>query len=130
MKTKLNKTFVIVNKFTQEQWSASSGKTSWKQINHAKCAFANSGGTTRRDPLLTDEVKSLSKCESLKFDSQSVYEVVELKSDDSVKLDKIRSLVEQSNFDEDAEYLTTEEIIILEIKDIIKQCLDNHHTLK
>jgi len=48
-----------------------------------------------------------------------VYEIIELKSEDNVKLAKIKSLVEQSNFDKDADYLTTEEVIILEIKQIL-----------
>jgi len=61
MKTKLNRTFIIVNKDTKEKWVASSGKSSWKQVNHAKCAFANSGFHNRRDPLLATEVQTLAK---------------------------------------------------------------------
>lgn len=73
-------TFIIRNKETLEQWVASSGKNSWKKANHAKAAFANSSGKTKRDPLLEEEVKSLGKYDSLKFNDQDVYEVIEVYS--------------------------------------------------
>lgn len=90
MTQKLNKTFIIVNKETQEQWHSPSGKSSWKQVNHAKCAFAN--GNNRRDPLLKAYCESLGKYDSLKFNDQDVYEVIELKPHEQVKLDKIKAL--------------------------------------
>jgi hypothetical protein len=83
MKTKLNKTFIIVNKETQEQWISQSGKSSWKAPNHAKAAFAQSRGKVSRDPLLSEYTSKLTRYESLKFNNQDVYEVVELKSKDS-----------------------------------------------
>lgn len=73
-------TFIIRNKETLEQWTAQSGKSSWKKANHAKAAFANSRGINREDPLLSPFVKGLGKYESLKFNDQSVYEVLEVYS--------------------------------------------------
>lgn len=73
-------TFIIRNKETLEQWVAYSGKNSWRKPNHAKSAFANSSSKTKRDPLLEDVVKNLGKYDSLKFNDQSVYEVIEMYS--------------------------------------------------
>ena len=120
MKTKLNRTFIIVNKDTKEKWVASSGKSSWKQTNHAKCAFANSGFDNRRDPLLVTEVQTLAKYESLKFNDQGVYEIVELKSDDSTTLDKIREIVKLTeDWCEDQEIgITPAHVCLSAMKDI------------
>ena len=92
MKTKLNRTFIIVNKESQEKWEADSGKSSWKATNHAKCAFANSGGNAG-DTLLTKFTDRLGRYDSLKFNDQDVYEIVELKSEDALLLDKIKGVV-------------------------------------
>lgn len=73
-------TFIIRNKETLEQWTASSGKNSWRKPNHAKAAFANSEYKNQSDPLLKDFIDGLGKYESLKFNNQDVYEVVELYS--------------------------------------------------
>ena len=73
--------FIIRNKETLEQWVASSGKRAWNKSNHAKAAFASSSGMTKRDPLLQKFVTDLSRYESLKFNNQDVYEVVELHTD-------------------------------------------------
>lgn len=93
MTQKLNKTFIIVNKETQEQWHSPSGKSSWKQVNHAKCAFAQ--GNNKRDPLLKVYCEKLGKYDNLKFKDQDVYEVIELKSEDILKLDKVEELLEE-----------------------------------
>lgn len=75
-------TFIIRNKSTLQQWVAASGKRSWNKSNHAKAAFAYSRSHTKNDPLLAkyyDNIKS--SYNSLKFNDQDVYEVVELYSD-------------------------------------------------
>ncbi len=98
-------TFIIRNKKSLIQWVASSGKNSWKKSNHAKSAFANSRGKTLYDPLLRDFVKGLSKYESLKFNNQNIYEVVEVyslqeKHSDFVerKFNIIKSKLENSSY--------------------------------
>lgn len=74
-------TFIIRNKTTHEQWTASSGKNAWKKVNHAKAAFANSSGKVKRDTLLVDFVSKLDRYKALYFNEQDVYEVVEVYSD-------------------------------------------------
>ena len=119
--TKLNKTFIIVNKDTQEQYHADSGKSSWKQIGHAKCAFANSYYKNSRDPLLKDFNEKLDKhWDRLKFNDQDVYEVVELKSKDTLTLDKIKELVYSYHIVDVAESLSASDALVLEIKNILK----------
>lgn len=105
--------FIIRNKNTLEQWVASSGKRSWNKSNHAKAAFANSLGKTKRDPLLREFVTKLSKYESLKFNNQDVYEVVELHSDAEKRaarneriLKEINKLLKESKVL--PEYITTD----------------------
>ena len=95
--TKLNKTFIIVNKETQKQWIASSGKSSWKQINHAKSAFAASS-SNREDESLSEFYVGKNYWDTLKFKDQTVYEVVELKSEYTLKLEKIKTLLESYDF--------------------------------
>lgn len=73
MKTKLNKTFIIVNTLTKEKWESTSGKSSWKQSGHAKSAFYHSN--------------------RVYFDTQNGYELVELKPEAQSKLDRIELLV-------------------------------------
>lgn len=89
-------TFIIRNKDTLQQWVAASGKRSWNKPNHAKAAFANSYGSTKRDPLLKEFVKNLSMYESLKFNDQNVYEVVEVYADrENMKLTKLKEVSEK-----------------------------------
>lgn len=88
-------TFIIRNKVTKEQWSASSGKNSWRKINHAKAAFSYSQGWLKRDPLLKGFVDKLGKYESLYFDDQDVYEIVELLSESEDKLKQLQELLEK-----------------------------------
>lgn len=90
-------TFIIRNKVTKEQWSASSGKNSWRKINHAKAAFSYSQGWLKRDPLLKGFVDKLGKYESLYFDNQDVYEVVELLSESEDKIKQLRELLEKKS---------------------------------
>ena len=68
---KLNKTFIIGNKETKEQWVSTSGKSSWKQSNHAKSAYKNSFGSSTRYYYKQNG----------RFDDQDVYEIIELKSE-------------------------------------------------
>lgn len=86
-------TFIIRNKQTLEQWTASSGKSSWRKINHAKAAFAYSRGWQKQDVLLLHYFDNLGKYGSLKFNDQDVYEVVELLSDSEDKLKLVTNLV-------------------------------------
>lgn len=72
--------YIIRNKETLEQWVAQSGKNSWKKSNHAKAAFANSCYKTAKDPFLSEFTKDLGGYDSLKFNDQDVYEVVEILS--------------------------------------------------
>lgn len=99
-KKETTQTFVIRNKVTKELWIAGSGKSSWKKAGHAKNAFANSECRNKRDPLLKDVCSELSRYESLKFDNQSIYEIVELvpedikaKSDSEEKLGEAKELL-------------------------------------
>lgn len=87
-------TFIIRNKSTLQQWVASSGKRSWNKPNHAKAAFAYSRSHTKNDPLLAKYYDNLSnKYESLKFNDQDVYEVVEVYSDkENMKLTKLKEV--------------------------------------
>ncbi|UZV41245.1 hypothetical protein vBVpaMR16F_179 [Vibrio phage vB_VpaM_R16F] len=87
--------FIIRNKETLEQWVASSGKRSWNKSNHAKAAFANSSGMTKRDPLLKEFVAKLSRYESLRFNNQDVYEVVELHSDAEKRADRNERILKE-----------------------------------
>lgn len=98
-------TFIIRNKETLEQWVASSGKRSWNKPNHAKSAFANSSGKTKRDPLLTSFIKNLGKYDCLKFNEQDVYEVLEVYSTQEKhsatierKLQEIKTLLEENKY--------------------------------
>ena len=75
MKTKLNKTFIIVNKSTKEKWESISGKSSWKQSGHAKNAWVQSKGR------------------GFRFDDQDEYEIVELRSDDYYKYQEAKVLL-------------------------------------
>ena len=90
-------TFIIRNKSTLQQWVAASGKRSWNKSNHAKAAFAYSRSHTKNDPLLTKYYDNLSsKYESLKFNDQNVYEVVEVYSDrENIKLAKLKEVSEK-----------------------------------
>ena len=90
---KLNKTFIIRHKETKEKWTSSSGKSSWKQIGHAKSAFK--GGATASDKDVKYEaVGGRSWKEVVKFDDQPYYEVVELKHESEDKLQKSIKLLE------------------------------------
>jgi hypothetical protein len=82
--------FIIRNKETLDQWSASSGKQVWNGSSHAKNAFANSMGKNKRDPLLSDVVELLEKYKCLRFDDQNVYEIFELYSDANIWLPEDR----------------------------------------
>ena len=73
-------TFIIRNRETLEQWTAASGKNSWRKTNHAKAAFAYSRHHTKSDPLLKEYYCKLGKYVSLKLNDQDVYEIVELYS--------------------------------------------------
>lgn len=84
-------TFIIRNKTTHGQWTASSGKNAWKKVSHAKAAFANSSDKVKRDPLLTEFVSKLDRYKALYFDDQDVYEVVEVYSD----TEKRSAMIEQ-----------------------------------
>ena len=84
-------TFIIRNKKTLEQWTASSGKNAWKKVNHAKAAFANSSGKVKRDPLLKEFISKLDRYKALYFNDQDVYEVVEVYSD----TEKRSAMIEQ-----------------------------------
>ena len=89
MKTKLNKTFIIVNKLTRENWTASSGKSSWRQAAHAKTAWKGSYDTV---PSHLHGGKWNEPC---RFDEQSEFEIVELKSDDYYKLQEACELIRE-----------------------------------
>ena len=100
--TKLNKTFIIRHKETKEQWTSSSGKSSWKQIGHAKSAFK--GGATASDKDVKYEaVGGRSWKEVVKFDDQPYYEVVELKNESEDKLQEacmfLKLVVEENAYD-------------------------------
>lgn len=80
--------FVIQHKQTKELFKAKSGKTSWQKPAHAKNAFANSTTKSYLDKYDLCKYKSLYgegkdkrwEWDSLKFDEQDVWEIVELKT--------------------------------------------------
>jgi len=115
--TKLNKTFIIRHKETKEQWTSSSGKSSWKQIGHAKSAFKG-GATTSDKDVKYEAVGGRSWKEVVKFDDQPYYEVVELKNESEDKLQEAIKLLEVS-FD----YLrdNAPDSTLIEISDFIEE---------
>ncbi len=81
-KYKIKPTWIIIHKETGEQWQASSGKQSWGASNHAKSAWRASanyhgkgGGTF--------------------FDEQDTHELLELESEDTVKLKEALEIMEE-----------------------------------
>lgn len=96
----LNKTYIIQHKETKELFRARSGKTSWKAPGHAKNAFHNSLGHDiycRQYGLEVIEYEDQRwgevRTRSPRFDEQDVYEIVELKLNDSTQLDKAATLL-------------------------------------
>lgn len=87
---KPNKTFIIRHRETKEIFHASSGKSGWREAGHAKLAFANSiqgAKWSTADHILNQYGLKKSDFKykgsgqyDFRFDSQNVYEVVELKS--------------------------------------------------
>lgn len=87
-----NTTYIIQKKLTGEQWVADSGKSSWKKPGHAKSAWK---GSIRNIPEEFRLSTKYSWKETVRFDDQEVFEIVELQSEDFKKLDKIRNLVDK-----------------------------------
>lgn len=93
---KLNKTFIIRHKDTHEQWVSSSGKSSWKQIGHAKTAF-KSGVRLDLDKDVIFTTKSgtgYNRKEVSCFDDQTYYEVIELKHESEEQLELAKELLQ------------------------------------
>ncbi len=90
MEVKINKTFIIRHKKTQEIWSHSSGRSSWKQASHAKSSWQSSRSDTKRLAGLVDG--RYGKTPPY-FDQQDVYEIIELQSEDSLKLEESIALL-------------------------------------
>ena len=86
--TRLNKTFIIRHRETKEQWVASSGKSSWKQKNHASCAWVNSD-----QPEEFKRETKYSWKENMKFSEQDVYEIIELLPESDTKLQEACKLL-------------------------------------
>lgn len=95
MTSKINKTFIIRHKETQEQWEARSGKSSWKESGHAKNAWAMSDHKNTKGiiPLLREN-RYRKWYEYPKFDEQDVYEVIELKPESEEKFKQALLLLE------------------------------------
>lgn len=91
-----NKTYIIQHKETKELFRARSGKTSWKAPGHAKNAFNQSVYRWNYQQLGLELVPTTHRYTSSgvdgfelpKFNEQDVYEVIELKHNDSTQLDK------------------------------------------
>ena len=78
---KATKTFIIRHKKTKKIWTANSGKQSWKQVGHAKSAWAASDHKNTVGIKL-ENIKSLYTTLRLEypfFNDQDIYEVVEVK---------------------------------------------------
>lgn len=93
-----NKAYIIQHKETKELFRARSGKTSWKAPGHAKNAFNLSVYIWNYQQLGLELVPETSrylqgKSRPPKFSEQSVYEIVELKHNDSTQLDKAAALL-------------------------------------
>ena len=92
---KPNSTWIIRHKDTKEQWYASSGKSSWKKINHAKSAWRASDHNCT-EGIKLERVKSLYttlRQEYPKFNEQDVYECVELQHESEVRLQEAVELI-------------------------------------
>lgn len=93
------KTFIIRHKETKKQWTASSGKTCWKQTNHAKNTWANSNQHWWRltclgiVPDYGDKPERNYNIINHKFDKQDQYEIVELKDDNDVLIQEVESVL-------------------------------------
>lgn len=94
---KPTKTYIIRNKQTLEIWVAASGKRSWKQPAHAKNAFSNDLKHQKKDPLIAPLLEKYKKSykwgdglkyyyDTVKFDQQDIYEIVEVKPDTDKKV--------------------------------------------
>lgn len=96
-----NKTYIIQHKETKELFRARSGKTSWKAPSHAKNAFNQSTCAWNYQQLGIELVPTTRQYtrsgvvgfEIPKFNEQDVYEIVELKHNDSTQLDKAAALL-------------------------------------
>jgi hypothetical protein len=90
------KTFIIRHKETKETFTAKSGKVAWKSIGAAKNAWSVGKGSD----VDTEKVFSHQKYGGVniyrrpKFDEQDKYEVVELKSTDTLLLNKALDLLD------------------------------------
>lgn len=101
------KTFIIQNKITKQQWKASSGKTTWKAVNHAKAAFANTYDCCLRQniPIELQQYFQANKYHdvgTLYFDIQDVYEIVELKSETMIAVENLVGIfksIKDNNFE-------------------------------
>jgi len=96
--TNPNKTYIIQNKNTKEQFEARSGKTSWKAPGHAKNAFNQSlfawnikgyGLEMIPDPSHYNPDRMRSPL----FGEQGIYEIVELKHETLSKLEEAVELL-------------------------------------
>tara|TARA_R110000851_G_scaffold203585_2_gene355434 strand:+ start:1130 stop:1498 length:369 start_codon:yes stop_codon:yes gene_type:complete len=97
MSTKINKTFIIRHKVTKEQWIAGSGKSSWKQIGHAKSAWANMDHKDTKDIIpLKRRSEYREWYEYPYFADQDAYECVELKHESEEKLQRALDLLQRS----------------------------------
>lgn len=85
-----NKTYIIQNKETGQQWIADSGKSSWKKPSHAKNAWK---GSRRNVPSQYHNEERYSWGETVRFDDQDMFEIIELKSVDLKKLERIEEIV-------------------------------------
>lgn len=74
--------FIVRDKETQVQWIAKSKKRAWNKASHAKLAFSNNDN--RDDPKLKHLYENRTSYHNLKFDEQSVYEIIELKTDEMI----------------------------------------------
>lgn len=90
---KASQTFIIRHKVTKDIWTAQSGKSSWKKPNHAKAAWANSRHSSTPDIDKGNYGNGWQRYP--RFNEQDVYEVVEVKPENT-KLEEACVLLFQS----------------------------------
>lgn len=92
--------FVIQHKQTKELFKAASGKTSWQKAAHAKNAFANTVKVCNAHEYTLPKVKEPDYgrfvWDSIKFDEQDVWEIVELKTTTEINFGNAIKLLEES----------------------------------
>ena len=93
-----NKTYIIQNKITKEQFIAGSGKSSWKQPGHAKNAFNQSMYPRVMQQYGLDYIADPSSYNPNRertplFAEQDVFEIIELKHETLSKLEEAVELL-------------------------------------